>query len=252
VVVEVPVGALVAGVVLVDVVVDVVDVVVDVGVVVVDVVEDVVVVGAGAGAGDGDGDGVKMSCTLVPPPPLPKTAESGWPEISSMAVTNMSAITKTMAAVPAIVFRLNVGGVGRPPGRPGPGGAAGCVGTVAASIRSVAGAADVAGAEAAAEVSWRSVSPSGAADAGGERSSDESTSPLTTVEPNLRNRVEESGARTTTCLTASWPRSIDWATSAVANVAAADPMATPMTVPFTPKVDAMTAAMTAPTVEARI
>jgi hypothetical protein len=29
-------------------------------------------------------------------------------------------------------------------------------------------------------------------------------------------------------------------------------MATPMTVPFTPKVDAMTAAMTAPTVEARI
>src|SRR5580704_16021468 len=104
VVVEVPVGALVAGVVLVDVVVGT-DVVV-----VVDVVEDVVVVVAGAG----DGDGVKMSCTLVPLPPLPKTAESGWPEISSMAVTNMSAITKTMAAVPAIVFRLNVGGVGRP------------------------------------------------------------------------------------------------------------------------------------------
>jgi hypothetical protein len=187
--------------------VDVVDVVVDVGVVVVDVVEDVVVIEdvvvVGAGTGDGDGDGVKMCCTLVPLPPLPKTAESGWPEISSMAVTNMSAITKTMAAVPAIVFQLNVGGVGRAPGQPGLGGGAGCVGTVAASIRSVAGAADVAGAEVAAEVSRRSVSPNGGAGAGGETSSDESTSPLTTVEPNLRNRVDVSGARTTTCLTAS-------------------------------------------------
>ena len=207
VVVEFPVGALGAGVVLVDVVVDVV-VDVDLGGVVVDVVEDDVVVDAGAGGGDGEGDGVKMSCTLVPVPPLPKTAESGCPEISSMAVTNRRAITKTMAAVPANVFQLNVGST---PGRPARDGPPGCIGTVVASIRSVAGAAepadpgDRAEAEAAAEVSTRSpVSPSGPAGAGAEEtSSDDSTSPLTTVEPNLRNRVDESGARTTTCLTAS-------------------------------------------------
>ena len=71
VVVELPVGALVAGVVLVDIDVDVV-VDVDPGGVVVDVVEDVdVVVDAGDGGDDGEGDGVKMSCTLVPVPPLP-------------------------------------------------------------------------------------------------------------------------------------------------------------------------------------
>ena len=51
-----------------------------------------------------------------------------------------------------------------------------------------------------------------------------------------------SGARTTTCLTAWWPRSIDCATKAVAMVAAAEPMATPTMVPLTPKIDAMTAA----------
>jgi hypothetical protein len=205
VVVELPVGALVAGVVLVDVVEVEAVVDVDPGGVVVDVVEDVVVVVVdGAGAGAGDGDGVKMSRTLVPVPLLPKTAESGWPEISSMAVTKRSAITKTMAAVPAIVFQLNVAST---PGRPVRGDPAGCIGTVVASIRSVAGAAnpvDPAGAEVAAEVSTRSVSPSGAAGAGGvETSSDESTSPLTTVEPSLRSRADESGARTTTCLTAS-------------------------------------------------
>ena len=206
VVVEFPVGALGAGVVLVDVVVDVV-VDVDLGGVVVDVVEDDVVVDAGAGGGDGEGDGVKMSCTLVPVPPLPKTAESGCPEISSMAVTNRRAITKTMPAVPANVFQLNVGST---PGRPARDGPPSCIGTVVASIRSVAGTAEPADpgvraeAEAAAEVSTRSVSPSGPAGAGAEEtSSDDSTSPLTTVEPNLRNRVDESGARTTTCLTAS-------------------------------------------------
>ena len=61
-----------------------------------------------------------------------------------------------------------------------------------------------------------------------------------------------SGARTTTCLTASCPRSIDCATSAVPIVAAAEPMATPTMVPLTPKADAISAARTAPATEARI
>ena len=124
-----------------------------------------------------------------------------------MAVTKRRAITKTIAAVPAIVFQLNVGST---PGRPARGGPPDCIGTVVASIRSVAGAAgpadpaDPGKGEVAAAVSTRSVSPSGPAGAGGEEtSSDESTSPLTTVEPSLRNRVDESGARTTTCFTAS-------------------------------------------------
>ena len=69
--------------------------------------------------------------------------------------------------------------------------------------------------------------------------------------PSLRS-TEVSGTRTTTCLTALWPRSIDWATSAVPVVAAAEPMATPTMVPLTPKPDAMTAASTAPAAEARI
>ena len=68
----------------------------------------------------------------------------------------------------------------------------------------------------------------------------------------MRSNVEDSGARTATCLTASWPRSIDCATKAVPKVAAAEPMATPMIVPLTPKVDATSAAMTAPAVDARI
>jgi len=76
-------------------------------------------------------------------------------------------------------------------------------------------------------------------------------SPPTAVDPSLR-RTESSGARTTTCLTASCPRSIDCATKAVPIVAATEPMATPTTVPLTPKVDAMSAAMTAPAAEARI
>jgi hypothetical protein len=75
--------------------------------------------------------------------------------------------------------------------------------------------------------------------------------PLASVPPNLRSSVE-SGARTTTCLTASCPRSIDWPTSAVPIVATPDPIATPMIVPLTPKVDAISAARTAPAAEARI
>ena len=141
---------------------------------------------------------------------------------------------------------------------------AGGIGVVVASRRSVAGAS------AAAEISRRSVSPTGAAadsistvsapaPAVGpasvgtdEASTDDAASPLAPVAPSLRRSVDDSGARTTTCLTASWPRSMDWATRAVPRVATADPMATPMIVPLTPKIDAMSAAITAPAAEARI
>lgn len=61
-----------------------------------------------------------------------------------------------------------------------------------------------------------------------------------------------SGTRTTTCLTAFCPRSIDWDTNAVPMVAAMEPIATPMIVPVTPKLDAISAAITAPAAEARI
>ena len=218
---------------------------------VVDVVEgiEVVVVGAGAGAGAG----VKTFLTVVPPPVFPKIAASGFPEISSIAVMNSSAITNTMAAVPAMVVHRNPGG---PPGRRGCRGG----GRVVASMRCVAGAS------ATAEISSRSV-PSAAADdaisivsapAPGvavdslAASPDEPSALPVPVPPSLRSNGDDSGARTTTCLTACWPRSMDCATNAVPKVAAAEPMATPTMVPLTPKIDAMTAAMTAPAAEARI
>ncbi len=97
-VVVVAVGAVV---VVVDAVLDVVDA---------GAVEDVVVVGAGAGAGAGPGPGVTMLFKVVPLPLSPKIADSGWPEMSSIAVMNKSAITKTMPAVPAMVPRLKVRG----------------------------------------------------------------------------------------------------------------------------------------------
>ena len=158
----------------------------------------------GDGDGDGDGDGVKMCCTLVPVPWLPKMAESGWPEISSIPVMNKRAITNTMAAVPAIVCQLNDRGT---PGRPSRVGPAGCIGTVVASIRSVAGvpppgAVPARAPPSAAEISRRSVSSPNVVD-GDEVSPADSASPVATVEPSLRSRVDESGARTTTCLTAS-------------------------------------------------
>ena len=210
VVVDAPGGGLVV-VVLVAVVgvLVVVDVLVDVVVEVVDVGAGVVVV---VGDGDGDGDGVKMSCTLVPVPWLPKMAESGCPEISSIPVMNRRAITNTMAAVPAIVCQLNDR---RAPGRPSWVGPAVCIGTVVASIRSVAGAPPAGALSAAAEISRRSVSSPDAVDVDGDvdgdeggdgdgdgASPDESASPVATVEPSLRSRGDESGARTTTCLTA--------------------------------------------------
>jgi len=243
VVVEPDVGAVLLVVVLAggDVVV-VVDLVV---VVVVVVVVEVVLVGAGGG----------VLFSVVPVPALPKIDANGLPEMSSMAVMNMSASTNTMAAVPAMAPQENRGAC-----------RAGGIGVVVATRRSVAGAS------AAALISRRSVSPAGAADdaisrvsspgpavappaVGADADGDDSTaaaSPLAPVAPSLRRRVDESGARTTTCRTASCPRSMDWATSAVPMVAAADPMATPTIVPLTPKVEAMTAAITAPPVEARI
>jgi hypothetical protein len=53
-------------------------------------------------------------------------------------------------------------------------------------------------------------------------------------------------------LTASCPRSIDWDTRVVPIVAAHEAMATPMIVPVTPKLEAMSAARTAPAAEAMI
>ena len=92
----------------------------------------------------GAGGGVLFS--VVPLPALPKIDANGLPEMSSMAVMNMSASTNTMAAVPAMVGQENR--------RAGP--RAGGIGVVVASRRSVAGAS------AAAEISRRCVSPTGA------------------------------------------------------------------------------------------
>lgn len=248
VVVTLPAGALVLvvvvpGVVVVVVVDDDVDEVEDV--LVGRVVGVVVLVGVVAGAGPGE----KRFFTEVPTADPPKMLDNGLPEISSIAVMKRSASTNTMTAVPAMARHVM-------PGRR----TTGRTGLVVACRRSVAGAS------ATAEIS--TVSPTGAAvdamsavrSSGGPGrttsvGADEacvSVSPLAPVPPSLRNNVDVSGAFTTTCFTASWPRSIDWATKAVAMVAAADPMATPTIVPLTPKVDAMIAAITAPAVEARI
>ncbi len=191
VVVALLVGAVVLVVDEVDVVVDevgVVDVVVDeVGVVV-----------------DGGGELTRF-CTVVPLSAPPKIAAKGLPEISSTAVMNMSASTNTTAAVVAMAPQENR----RTPGWLG----AGRIGAVLARRRSVAGAS------VSAEISRRSVSPTGAAadsiwavsatspPSGAARptacvGADEAASRLTRVPPSLRNNVELSGARTTTCFTA--------------------------------------------------
>ena len=246
--VVVVVGAVVVGVVVVGVVV--------VGVVVVGVDVEVV-----AGARDG----LTRFFSVVPVSAPPKMLESGLPEISSTAVMNSNASTNTVTALTAMARQENPrSAAGRT--------TAARVGLVEADRRSVDGAS------AAAEISKRRVSATGAAvDAistvpvspsgpgcavgcgcpttsvgAEEASTDDASGPLTPVPPSLRSNVDASGARTATCLTASCPRSIDCATKAVAMVAAADPMATPTMVPLTPKVDATTAAMTAPAVEARI
>ena len=192
VVVEVPVGAVVLVVVLTDV--DVV--VVEDELVVVEVGDDVVVV-------EVTGGGVLFS--EVPVPALPKIDASGLPEMSSTAVMNMSASTNTMAAVPAMA--------GQEKRRAGP--REGATGVVVASSCSVAGAS------AFAEISRRSVAPTGAAvdsistvsdpapavDPGSvgtdEASTDDAPAPPAPVAPSFRRSVDDSGARTTTCLTAS-------------------------------------------------
>lgn len=238
-------------------------------VVLVDVVDvvDVVEVGVVAGAGDG----LTRFFNVVPVSAPPKMLDSGFPEISSTAVMNSSANTNTVTALMAMARQEN-------PRRTAGRATAARVGLVDATRRSVAGASAVA------EISKRWVSATGAAvdaistvsaslsrpgsdwprsDAPGcacpttsvgadDASTEDALGPLTAVPPSLRNNVDDSGTRTATCLTASWPRSIDCATKAVPIVAAADPIATPMIVPLTPKVDATRAAMTAPAVEARI
>ena len=256
VVVTLPLGGVVPVVVVAPVVVDVV--VLDAPVVeVVEVFDEGVVVCAG--------DGLTRFFNVVPVSAPPKIADRGLPEISSIAVMNSSARTNTTATLPAMARQEKPCCVVR---RATCLGAGVGVGVVVARRRWVSGDSAVA------EISRRSVSLAGAGgDAivtvsgalpprGSDRpttsvgaddsSTEDADGPLARVPPSLRNRVEASGARTATCLTAWWPRSIDCATRAVAMVAAAEPMATPTMVPLTPKIDAMTAAHTAPAVEARI
>jgi hypothetical protein len=258
-VVGVVVVALAFGAVVLVVVVAAVVVVVEVDAPVVEVV-DVVVVGVAGGAGDW----LPRLPSVVPVSAPPNMVDRGLPEISSIAVMNNSARTKTIATVPVMARQEKPCGVARRAGA--------CrTGAVAASMRCVAGPA------ASAEISRRFVSADEAADdaistvsappsppfgpdcpttsVGAEdasASTEDSDGPLAPVPPSRRSKLEFSGARIATCLTTWWPRSIDWATKAVPMVAAAEPMATPMIVPFTPKTDKITAATTAPPVEARI
>ena len=241
-VVEVVVGAVVLVVVVVEVLVVVDEVVLVAGTV------DVVVVVAAVGA-----DGDTTLWRVVPLSGPPKMAASGFPEISSTAVMNKSAMTNTTAAVPAMTRHENrvdpPAVAGRRPGD-GPSGVAsapGCSATDAARRWVSSGGAP------AEAISAVGSCTEATASVGAEAAS--TSAPLARaipVDPRRRSSGEESGARTTTCRTASCPRSIDWATRAVPIVAAIEPMATPMTVPLTPKLDAMRAAMTAPEAEARI
>jgi hypothetical protein len=254
--------ALALGAVVLVVVVAAVVVVVEVDAPVVEVVE-VVDVGVTGVAGDG----LTRFFSVVPVSAPPKIVDRGFPEISSMAVMKSSARTNTIATVPAMARHENPCGVTRRAAacRPGV-----VIGAVVACKRWVAGVSAVA------EISSRSVSAAGAAadaisivsgalppcgpdcpttSVGAEdasASTEESEGRLAPVPPSRRNRVELSGARTATCLTTWWPRSIDCATKAVPMVAAAEPIATPTIVPFTPKTERMMAAHTAPAVEARI
>ena len=231
------------------------------------------------------GPGVKMFFRVGPLPVSPKIEASGLFAISSTAVRRPSATTKTRAAMTAKPFHV----YRRPPSAtpvsavwatpsapvtpttPAPSTTAvGGNGAVAASKDSVTGASCP---TFPAGASIRSVASTRAADDAirvvssptapttsvgsaslGPPSTEDVAPPAATVPPMRRSNVEvgPSGTRTTTCLTAFWPRSIDCDTKAVPKVAAIDPIATPMTVPVTPKLDAMSAAITAPAAEARI
>jgi hypothetical protein len=260
--VGVVVVALAFGAVVLVVAVAAVVVVVEIDAPVVEVVD--VVVGVVVGVAGGAGDWLPRLPSVVPVSAPPNIVDRGLPEISSIAVMNNSARTKTIATVPAMARQEKPCGVARRAGA--------CrTAAVAASTRCVAGPA------ASAEISRRFVSADEAADdaistvsappsppfgndcpttsVGAEdasASTEDSDGPLVPVPPSRRSKLELSGARIATCLTTSWPLSIDWATKAVPMVAAAEPMATPMIVPFTPKTDKITAATTAPPVEARI
>lgn len=191
----------------------VVVVVVELGVVVVDVV--------GVGVVTGAGDGLTRFFNVVPVSAPPKMADNGLPEISSTAVMNSSASTNTVTALTAMARQEN-------PRRTAGRATAARVGLVEATRRSVAGAS------AAAEISRRWVSATGAAvdaistvsaslscpnpDGPGcaagcarpttsvgadDASTDDAEGPLTPVPPSLRNNVDDSGTRTAACLTAS-------------------------------------------------
>ena len=196
-VVELPFGLVVLVVVLEDV--EVVVVVLEVGDVVVEVVVVVLDVGNVVEVGDG---GVKM----FPLPELPKIDPSGLPEISSMATMSKRASTKTMAVVPAMTGQENLWAPARPRGT------AGCLGVVVACSRSVAGAsatAEISRLPVSSDAVFDSIStvsaapPVAMASVGAEEAStDDAAPPLRPVAPSLRSREDESGARTTTCLTA--------------------------------------------------
>jgi hypothetical protein len=204
--------------------------------------------------------------------------------ISSTAVTNPNARRKTMAAVPANAFQVNrrlalsscaPAAVATPaplvtPTTPAPskmevgnkGTVDGSIWSVAASPSTSAGgtstrslaSADTGAGSIAIVSSPTARVTSVASDSRAWTSTEDVAPPAAPVPPMRRNNVEAgpSGTRTTACLTASCPRSIDCATSAVPKVAAMEPMATPTIVPVTPKLDAMSAAITAPAAEARI
>ena len=209
-------------------------------------------------------DGVKMFPSEGPFPVLPKIEASGLSAISSTTVMNTSATAKTIPAVVAMAFHVNRNL--SPPTRSCPPRTTG-VGTVLACRCSDGGAS------AAAEISRPSVAPTGAAADSisvvsrptaptisvgaascGARSTVDAAPPAAPVPPMRRSKVEvgPSGTRTTTCFTALCPRSIDCDTKVVPRVAAMEPIATPTIVPVTPKLDAMSAAITAPAAEARI
>lgn len=217
------------------------------------------------------GGGLKRFLRVGPLPVLPKIEASGLLAINSIAVTNPIASTNTIAAVPAMTFQLNL----RPPGcraapatPPSPvGGTGGTGGTrvVDACRCSVDGASAtaeisnfrVSSAEAPPDSIWVVLSPSLATTSVGAAapaSPEDCAVPAVRVPPRRRSsgEVDACGTRTTTCLTALCPRSIDCEMSADPIVAATEPMATPMIVPVTPKLDAISAASTAPAAEARI
>jgi len=230
----------------------VVDVVVPVEAVV--VVDDVVVDVAGAPLGATDTPPVSF--------PDPTTDDSGSPATSSMTVRVARATTKTtpvdtsrtghrMFQRPCTRAWATFGGAGGT-GRVDGTGWVDDTGRVGSDTPAEAGTPDSVGADADADARR----PPAADDCRVAGSAVLSASPTASVVPDAsvvpNRRRRGFSEATTTCWTAWWPRSMDWATRVVRVVAMMLPMATPMTVPVTPKKEAMTAAATAPVAEARI